>query len=188
MTHSTPKPNLSIVYDASDATQNKGAYAVQIENFSVYYGKNCIISDVNLNLPDRGVTCLIGPSGSGKSTFLRWLNRINEETESASYSGEVKILGRDLQSGYSDVTELRRQIGMAFQQPCVFPCSIYDNMLMGLRNFKLSKSEARSRIEECLKLAALWDEVSHRLEDRASSLSLGQQQRLCIARALVLKP
>ena len=188
MKPSTSKPNLSIVYSASDAPQNQGDYAIQVENFSAYYGKNCIVSDVNLNLPEKGVTCLVGPSGSGKSTLLRWLNRINEETENASYSGDVKILGRNLESGYSDVTELRRQVGMAFQQPCVFPCSIYDNMLMGLRNLKLSKSETRSLIEESLKLAALWDEVSHRLEDSATSLSLGQQQRLCIARVLALKP
>lgn len=188
MKRSTSKPNLSIVYSASDAPQNQGDYAIQVENFSAYYGKNCIVSDVNLNLPEKGVTCLVGPSGSGKSTLLRWLNRINEETENASYSGDVKILGRNLESGYSDVTELRRQVGMAFQQPCVFPCSIYDNMLMGLRNLKLSKSETRSLIEASLKLAALWDEVSHRLEDSATSLSLGQQQRLCIARVLALKP
>lgn len=188
MKQSMSKPSLSVVYSASDNTQTQGAYAVQVENFSAYYGKNCIVSDVNLNLAETGVTCLVGPSGSGKSTLLRWLNRINEETESASYSGSVKILGLDIERGYSDVTVLRRQIGMAFQQPCVFPCSIYDNMLMGLRNFKLSKSETRSLIEESLKLAALWDEVSHRLEDPAASLSLGQQQRLCIARALALKP
>jgi len=188
MTRSTSKPNLSIVYSASDAPQNQGDYAIQVENFSAYYGKNCIVSDVNLNLPEKGVTCLVGPSGSGKSTLLRWLNRINEETENASYSGDVKILGQNLETGYSDVTELRRKVGMAFQQPCVFPCSIYDNMLMGLRNLKLSKSETRSLIEESLKLAALWDEVSHRLEDSATSLSLGQQQRLCIARVLALKP
>ena len=121
MKRSTSKPNLSIVYSASDAPQNQGDYAIQVENFSAYYGKNCIVSDVNLNLPEKGVTCLVGPSGSGKSTLLRWLNRINEETENASYSGDVKILGRNLESGYSDVTELRRQVGMAFSNPVFSP-------------------------------------------------------------------
>jgi len=188
MISSNPKPNLSIVHSASGAEKNQHACAIQIDGFSAYYGKNCIVSDVNMTLPEKGVTCLVGPSGAGKSTLLRWLNRINEETEHASCSGSVQVLGLDLWQGYSDVTELRRRVGMVFQQPCVFPCSIYDNMLMGLRNLKLSKSETRTLIEESLKLAALWDEVSHRLESPATSLSLGQQQRLCIARALTLKP
>ncbi|MEP3889847.1 MAG: phosphate ABC transporter ATP-binding protein [Hellea sp.] len=181
-------PNLTIVHSASEADQTQRVQAVQIDGFSAYYGKNCILSDVNMNLSDKGVTCLLGPSGAGKSTLLRWLNRINEETEQASCSGTVKVLGRDLWQGYSDVTQLRRSVGMVFQQPCVFPCSIYDNMLMGLRNLKFSKSETKQLIEESLKQAALWDEVSHRLESPATSLSLGQQQRLCIARALTLKP
>ena len=91
-------------------------------------------------------------------------------------------------TGYPDVTELRRRVGMVFQQPCVFPCSIYDNMMMGLRAQKLSKTDARDIIEEALKSACLWDEVSHRLDGPAAALSLGQQQRLCLARTLVLQP
>lgn len=186
MTVSQTKPQLSLVSNHPNAATQR--HSVQIENLSAYYGKNCIVSDVNLNLPEKGVTCLIGPSGTGKSTILRWMNRINEESENASFSGTIKVLGRDVMQDYPDVTELRREIGMVFQQPCVFPCSIYDNMKMGLINRKLSKSETRHIIEENLKQAALWDEISHRLEDPATSLSLGQQQRLCIARALVLKP
>jgi len=131
------------------------SHSVRLDSFSAYYGKNCIVSDVNLKLPKKGVTCLVGPSGTGKSTILRWLNR---------------------------------RVGMVFQQPCVFPCSIYDNILMGLRTQKLSKSQARDIVEHGLKSASLWDEVSNRLEERADSLSLGQQQRLCLARALVLEP
>ena len=188
MSHSNSKPKLSIVGNNSQLHTNQQAYAVQLEGFSAYYGKNCIVSDINMNLVDKGVTCLIGPSGAGKSTLLRWLNRINEETENASCSGSVKVLGLDLWNDYPDLTNLRRQIGMVFQQPCVFPCSIYENMRMALRNFKLSKVEIRSLIAESLKQAALWDEVSNRLEAPATSLSLGQQQRLCIARALALKP
>ncbi|MDB2437449.1 phosphate ABC transporter ATP-binding protein [Hellea sp.] len=182
------KPQLALVENSASAEAAAQASAVQIRNFSAYYGKNCIISDVSLDLPEKGVTCLLGPSGTGKSTLLRWINRINEETENASFSGNINVLGLDVLEGYPDVTELRRRTGMVFQQPCVFPCSIYDNMLMGLRNRKLSKSEARAIIEQSLKSAAIWDEIAHRLEDPATSLSLGQQQRLCIARALVLKP
>lgn len=188
MTPPTAQPNLTIVHDASEADQTQRGHAVKIEGFSAYYGKNCIISDVSMRLSDRGVTCLIGPSGAGKSTLLRWVNRINEETERASCLGSIRVLGRELWQDYPDVTELRREVGMVFQQPCVFPCSIYDNMLMGLRSLKRTKSETKLLIEESLKQAALWDEVSHRLESPATSLSLGQQQRLCIARALTLKP
>jgi len=183
-----PKPQLSLVKNSAGADGAAQSSAVKVRNFSAYYGKNCIISDVSLDLPEKGVTCLLGPSGTGKSTLLRWINRINEETENASFSGSINVLGLDVLGGYPDVTELRRRTGMVFQQPCVFPCSIYDNMLMGLRNRKLSKSEARVIIEQSLKSAAIWDEIAHRLEDPATSLSLGQQQRLCIARALVLKP
>jgi phosphate transport system ATP-binding protein len=119
---------------------------------------------------------------------LRWLNRINEETEKASFSGSMKVLGKDVLTGYPDVTELRQRVGMVFQQPCVFPCSIFDNMRMGLRHLGLSKTEARDIVEAGLKSASIWKEVNHRLEERADSLSLGQQQRLCLARTLVLKP
>ena len=179
---------LSLVSSAQSGHPDMEPRSVELEGFSAYYGKNCIISDVSLDLPKKGVTCLVGPSGTGKSTILRWLNRINEDVENASFSGSIKVLGQDVISGYPDVTELRRRVGMVFQQPCVFPCSIYDNMLMGLRHKKLSKLEARTVVEQGLKSASLWDEVSNRLEDRADTLSLGQQQRLCLARALVLNP
>ena len=179
---------LSLVSGNRSDNPEVQSHSIHLDGFSAYYGKNCIISDVNLKLPKKGVTCLVGPSGTGKSTILRWLNRINEDTENASFSGTVKVLGRDVVSGYPDVTELRRRVGMVFQQPCVFPCSIYDNMLMGLRNRKLSEMQARDIVKQGLKSASLWDEVSHRLEERADALSLGQQQRLCLARALVLKP
>ncbi len=181
-------PKLSLVSGHSSADSSAEPHCIHMDGFSAYYGDNCIVSDVNLRLPPKGVTCLIGPSGAGKSTILRWLNRINEESERASFSGKIEVLGRDVLKGYPDVTELRRKVGMVFQQPCVFPCSIYDNMLMGLRSRKLSKGEARSIIEQSLKAASLWDEVSHRLAQPASALSLGQQQRLCLARALVLEP
>lgn len=188
MTQDSSAPQLTLVETGSNPYPDQQKPSIQIQNFSAYYGQNCIISDLTLDVPPKGVSCLLGPSGTGKSTLLRWLNRINEETEKASFSGEIKILGRDVMTDYPDVTELRRDIGMVFQQPCVFPCSIYDNMLMGLRSLKLSKPEARTIIENSLKLAALWDEVAHRLDTPAASLSLGQQQRLCIARALALKP
>ncbi|WP_051279880.1 phosphate ABC transporter ATP-binding protein [Hellea balneolensis] len=188
MTAENTASHLTLIETGSQAHPEELTSSIQIDGFSAYYGKNCIISGLTLDIAHKGVTCLLGPSGTGKSTLLRWLNRINEETENASFTGRIKTLGLDIMEDYPDVTELRRQIGMVFQQPCVFPCSVYDNMLMGLRHLKLSKAEARETIKGSLKRAALWDEVAHRLEAPAISLSLGQQQRLCIARALVLKP
>lgn len=191
MTNKNIKPKLSLVDNADqspNAQYKRDGDAVRMQNFSAYYGDNSIISDINIELPSKGVSCLVGPSGAGKSTLLRWLNRINEETENASFTGDIEILGLDIMRGYPDVTALRRRVGMVFQQPCVFPNSIYNNMLMGLPKRQHSKSESRDIVQHSLKSAAIWDEIKHRLEDPATSLSLGQQQRLCIARALVLKP
>lgn len=182
MSHTAPAPHLHIV------TDNSAVPAIRLRNFSAYYGQNCIFSDLALDIMPRGVTCLIGPSGAGKSTLLRSLNRINEESGDAVISGQIEILGRDLKAGYPDVTQLRRKVGMVFQTPCVFPRSIAENVLFGLRGQKLSKTEKRDILERCLKAAALWDEVSRRLDGSAMSLSLGQQQRLCIARALAMSP
>jgi len=139
-------------------------------------------------LPARAVTCIVGPSGSGKSTLLRSLNRINEDTPTFSTRGDLRVSGRSVTSDFSDVTELRRKVGMVFQRPCVFPCSIADNVLFGVRDKKLSKIKQREIIEDALRAASLWQEVSTRLDESAVSLSLGQQQRLCIARTLAMKP
>jgi len=161
--------------------------AVTFENVSVWMGENCILSGVNTTLPETGVTCLIGPSGAGKSTFLRALNRINEDIDGYELRGSVKIGERDI-STYTDLTELRRKVGMVFQRPCVFPRSIAENVLFGVRGVKLPAAEKSALVEDSLRRAALWDEVKMRLNQSALSLSLGQQQRLCIARALAIKP
>ncbi len=174
-------PSLKLVSE-----NNSGTPAASLSEFSAYYGDNCVLSDIDLRLPARGVSCIIGPSGAGKSTLLRALNRMNEESVEASIKGRISILGRDSISGYPDVTELRRKVGMVFQTPCVFPRSISENVVFGLRG--LSKAGKRDIVERSLKSAALWDEVARRLGDNARTLSLGQQQRLCFARALAMKP
>ena len=161
--------------------------AVTFENVSVWMGQDCILSGVNTALPETGVTCIVGPSGAGKSTFLRALNRINDDVDGYSLRGSVKIGERDIRE-FSDITELHRKVGMVFQRPCVFPRSIAENVLFGVRGVKLSTEEKTDLVEQSLRRAALWDEVKHRLKDSAMSLSLGQQQRLCIARALAIKP
>lgn len=162
--------------------------AVKIENFGACFAGNCVLTDISFEIPENGVTCIIGPSGAGKSTLLRALNRINEVNGDVTLSGSVSILGRDIFDGYSDITELRKRVGMVFQTPCVFPRSIAENVLFGRRGHKLSKLEKAQIVKRSLSAASLWPEVKDRLDDSALALSLGQQQRLCIARALAMEP
>jgi len=162
--------------------------AVSLSDFGAWYGDNCIISGISADIPARGVTCIVGPSGTGKSTLLRSLNRINDDSEGFTIRGTVTINGRDLAKDFPDITELRTKVGMVFQRPCVFPRSIQENVLFGVRGGKLTKVEKHTLVEHSLKSAALWDEVHTRLDQSAVNLSVGQQQRLCIARALAVKP
>jgi len=176
------KPTLKLV------TEPAVEVAASFENFGAWFGESCILSSISVDVPARSVTCIVGPSGSGKSTLLRSLNRINEDTPTFSATGDMRIAGRSIITDFADVTELRRKVGMVFQRPCVFPCSIAENVLFGVRDKRLSKMERRTLVEESLRAASLWKEVSNRLNDSAISLSLGQQQRLCIARTLAMKP
>lgn len=182
-THPAPKiiPNENVV-------PLRASSAVQIKNFGACFAGNYVLSDISLDIPENGVTCIIGPSGAGKSTLLRALNRINEVNGEATISGSISILGRDSIDGYEDITELRRRVGMVFQTPCVFPRSIAENVLFGRRGHKLSKIEKAQIVKRSLSAASLWSEVKDRLDDSALALSLGQQQRLCIARALAMEP
>jgi len=176
------KPTLKLVADPAEEI------AISFENFGAWFGNSCILSGLTFDVPARSVTCIVGPSGSGKSTLLRSLNRINEDTPNFSITGDMQVSGRSIVNDFSDVTELRRKVGMVFQRPCVFPCSIAENVLFGVRDKSLSKIERRDLIESSLRAASLWQEVSGRLDESAVSLSLGQQQRLCIARTLAMKP
>jgi len=176
------KPTLKLV------TEPAVEIAASFENFGAWFGDTCILSGLSFDVPARSVTCIVGPSGSGKSTLLRSINRINEDTPAFSATGDMRIAGRSITNDFDDVTELRRKVGMVFQRPCVFPCSIADNVLFGVRDKSLSKMDRRTLVEESLRAASLWKEVSTRLDESAISLSLGQQQRLCIARTLAMKP
>src|SRR5204863_2676260 len=140
-------------------------------------------------LYDRRVTAFIGPSGCGKSTLLRILNRIYELYPGQVATGEVYLDGVDILAPGLDVNRLRAKIGMVFQKPTPFPMSIYDNIAFGIGLYeKLPKSEMDDRVESALKRAALWDEVKHKLRDSGLSLSGGQQQCLCMARAIAIEP
>ncbi|WP_017932238.1 phosphate ABC transporter ATP-binding protein [Robiginitomaculum antarcticum] len=162
--------------------------AISLENFGVWFGDSCILSGVNAHLPKRGVTVLVGPSGAGKSTLLRALNRISDDMAGLSIQGRAYFEGCEIYAKDCDVTKLRARIGMVFQKPCVFPRSIAQNVLFGLRGVKLSQAQKHDIVEQALRGAALWNDVHARLGERADTLSMGQQQRLCIARALALKP
>lgn len=166
-----------------------GPYVIETEGLTVYYGGRKAIEGVSASIRRGSITAVLGPSGSGKSTFLRSLNRLNELIPGVRVEGRVYYNGVDIYSGGVDVYWLRTRIGMVFQRPNPFPMSIYENVAFGLRvNGVRDESFIRRRVREALEMAALWDEVKDRLDDDAYSLSMGQQQRLVIARALALEP
>jgi phosphate transport system ATP-binding protein len=166
------------------------ARAFEVKNLSIWYGEKQAIKDVSMEIPAKAVTAIIGPSGCGKSTFLRALNRMHELSPTARMEGTITLFGNDIYSRNVEPVVVRRRVGMVFQKSNPFPTmSISDNVTVGLRlNGMRDNSMLRSRMEESLRMAALWDEVSDRLDAPAVSLSGGQQQRLCIARALAVRP
>jgi phosphate transport system ATP-binding protein len=155
---------------------------------NVFYGTHLAVSDVSMLIPENKITALIGPSGCGKSTLLRCLNRTNDLIPGASVTGSVRYHGIDIYGDGIDSIELRRRIGMVFQKPNPFPKSIFDNVAFGPRVVGMSKANLNDWVEQCLRKAALWDEVKDKLKQSGLSLSGGQQQRLCIARAIAVKP
>jgi len=162
---------------------------ISTRNFSFYYGALQALKDINLDIEKNKVTAFIGPSGCGKSTFLRSLNRMNDIIPASRVEGEVLLYGQDLYHRKIDVVDLRRRIGMVFQKSNPFPKSVFENVAYGLRIGGMhNKSELADRVEMSLKQAALWNEVSDRLNTSAMDLSGGQQQRLCIARTLAVEP
>jgi phosphate transport system ATP-binding protein len=161
-----------------------------VQNLDFYYGKSKALSNINLEIMPRQVTALIGPSGCGKSTFLRCLNRMNDTIEGTRVDGKITLDGEDIYTEDMDVVTLRQRVGMVFQKPNPFPQSIYDNVAFGPRVLGLvrSKADLEETIERSLRQAALWGEVKDSLDESAMGLSLGQQQRLCIARVVAVQP
>lgn len=156
----------------------------------VYYGDKHAIKNVSVDLGKNEVLAMIGPSGCGKSTFLRCLNRMNDTIDGCSVTGSITIDGQDIYDKNMDVVPLRAQVGMVFQKPNPFPKSIYDNIAYGPRIHGLveNKEETDHLVEQSLKKAGLWGEVSDRLDQPGTGLSGGQQQRLCIARTIAVSP
>jgi phosphate transport system ATP-binding protein len=170
-----------------DIQIGEGGPALEAVELSVFYGEKKAVKDIHLQIPSNQVVALIGPSGCGKSTLLRCFNRMNDLIGSARVEGRVDFHGHDLYGEAVDPVEVRRRIGMVFQKPNPFPKSIYDNVAFGPRVNGI-RGDMDRIVEESLRHAALWDEVSDRLGDSAYALSGGQQQRLCIARTLAVKP
>lgn len=160
---------------------------IDVRNFSFYYGDFQALIELNIPVKENQITALIGPSGCGKSTFLRSLNRMNDTIKNTRAQGQVLLDNKNIYDLDVDVVELRQRIGMVFQRPNPFPQSIFDNVAFGPRVLGLD-SNLKQIVQDSLERAALWDEVKHRLKDSALDLNPGQQQRLCIARTIAVKP
>lgn len=161
---------------------------IKAENMNLWYGANHTLKNINIGLPEKRITALIGPSGCGKSTFLKSLNRMNDLVEGCRIEGKITLGGEDIY-GAVDVNILRKRVGMVFQKPNPFPMSIYDNIAYGPRVHGIkSRLKLDEIVEKSLRQAAIWDECKDRLKKSALGMSGGQQQRLCIARALAVEP
>lgn len=160
----------------------------EISNMELYYGSFKALKNINLKLSEKEITAFIGPSGCGKSTLLKSLNRMNDLVEGCKITGKILLDGKDIY-GNIDINRLRKRVGMVFQKPNPFPMSIYDNIAYGPRTHGIrKKGQLDEIVEKALRDAAIWNEVKDRLKKNALGMSGGQQQRLCIARALAVEP
>ena len=162
---------------------------ISVKDLCLWYGQTQALNSISMEISEKSITALIGPSGCGKSTFLKTLDRMNDLVPGVKIEGTVEYRGKNIYAPGTDVSELRRSIGMVFQKPNPFPMSIYDNVAYGPRTHRVRKrAELDEIVERSLRGAAIWDEVKDRLKKSALGLSGGQQQRLCIARALAVEP
>jgi len=164
-------------------------HSIRIENLNVNIDGQHILKNINLTIPGREITCVIGPSGCGKSTFLKSLNRMHDESPDVSVSGSIYVDNQDIYDRNINVIDIRKKMGLLAQHPCPLPMSVFDNVAYGPRIHSLeSKKEIGKTVEHYLGLSDLWDEVKDKLHSSATRLSLGQQQRLCLARGLATEP
>ena len=162
---------------------------ISVNDMSLWYGDHQALKDITIEIPEKSITALIGPSGCGKSTFLKTLNRMNDLIPGVKITGDIRYEGIDIFSREVNVNNLRKEIGMVFQKPNPFPMSIYDNVAYGPRTHGITnKMRLDEIVEQALRDAAIWEEVKDRLKKNALGMSGGQQQRLCIARALAVQP
>jgi phosphate transport system ATP-binding protein len=182
--------NVPVLSGSMGETQKPSEARISARKFGFWYGARRALHDISMDVYSRHVTAIIGPSGCGKYTFLRSINRMNDVIGNVRMEGEILVNGQNIISPEIDVVTLRRNVGMVFQHPNPFPKSIFDNIAYGLRinGIAHSVAERESRVEEALRQAAIWDEVKDLLHKSALSMSGGEQQRLCIARALAVRP
>lgn len=172
-----------------DENKSSANIAISIEKLDLFYGDFQALRQVNMEVKENRITAMIGPSGCGKSTCLKSINRMNDLVENCRIEGRIAVAGADIYGQDVDVSLLRKKVGMVFQKPNPFPMSIYDNIAYGPRTHGItSTQELDTIVEQSLRQAALWDEVKDRLKKSALGISGGQQQRLCIARALAVQP
>ena len=172
-----------------ESTAGTGVHAIEMRNVNLSYGDNHVLHDISMDIDEKMATAFIGPSGCGKSTLLRCLNRMNDLIDNTRITGDIRVRGQDIYAPKTDVIEVRRRIGMVFQKSNPFPKSIYENVVYGLRIVGIKdKATLDEACERSLRGAALWDEVKDRLNESGLSLSGGQMQRLCIARAIAVEP
>lgn len=162
---------------------------IQIENLNLSINNKVILNDVNINIPKNKITVILGPSGCGKTTLMKTMNRLTDLYPEMKVNGNIYIDGEEILNSKTDVTDIRKRMGLLSQRPYPLPMSIYNNVAYGLNiSGRMNKRLLNLRIEHYLKQASLWNEVKDRLKDPASSLSIGQQQRLCLARGLAVDP
>jgi len=183
---------MAIETDVASATDGQDPTAtpdpiIRSRDLDVFYGEEQALDSIDIDIPENRVTAIIGPSGCGKSTFLRCINRMNDRIDACRVEGELTLRGKNVYDPDVDPVALRRRVGMVFQEPNPFPKSIYDNVAYGLE-IQDVEGDYDEIVEQSLKRAALWDEVSHQLDSSGLELSGGQQQRLCIARAIAPDP
>lgn len=162
---------------------------ISVRNLNVFYDKVNVLKNINLNIPDKKLTAIIGPSGCGKTTLLKSFNRLLDTTKNIKITGSVIVDGENIYNHNVEVTHIRKKMGLLFQRPFPLPMSIFDNVAYGMRIHGLkNKQKLAELVEHYLRAVTLWDEVKDRLKNSASSLSIGQQQRLCLARGLAVEP
>jgi phosphate transport system ATP-binding protein len=163
--------------------------SIRVESLDVFINDQHILKDINLSIPEKSITCIIGPSGCGKSTFLKTLNRMHDETPEVDISGKVFVDEENIYGPRVNVIDTRKKMGLLAQRPCPLPMSIFDNVAYGPRIHGLKKRKAINQtVIQYLQYVGLWDEVRGRVRSSASQLSIGQQQRLCLARGLAIEP
>lgn len=163
--------------------------SIRIESLDVYIEDQHILKDINLTIPEKSITCIIGPSGCGKSTFLKTLNRMHDETPEVKISGRVYVDGENIYDPNVNVIDTRKKMGLLAQRPCLLPMSIFDNVAYGPRIHGIKRRKAINQtVIQYLQYVGLWNEVRERIRSSATRLSIGQQQRLCLARGLAIEP